>query len=85
MFIDMCRVDITSLPLLASSKRVRARDGVWSRVGVDRIGVRGRFVGVSLGFVGQEKVKVGIGGQGLVMVGIGGHFVVVAEDEILAR
>ena len=27
MFIDMCRVDITSLPLLASSKRVRARDG----------------------------------------------------------
>ena len=54
---------------------MRARDGVWSRVGVDRIGVRGRFVGVSLWFVGQEKVKVGIGGQGLVMV----------EDEILAR
>ena len=40
----MCRVDITSLPLLASSKRVRARDGVWSRVGVERIGVRGGFV-----------------------------------------
>ena len=47
MFIDMCRVDIISLPLLASSKRVRARDGVWSRVGVERIGVRGGFVVVS--------------------------------------
>ena len=75
MFMDRRRVDITSLPLLASSKRVRARDGVWSIVRVDRIGVRGRFVGVSLWFVGQEKLKVGIGGQGLVMV----------EDEILAR
>ena len=71
----MRRVDITSLPLLASSKRVRARDGVWSRVGVDRIGVRGEFVVVSFGFVGYEKVRVGIGG----------HFEVVAEGEILAR
>ena len=35
MFIDKRRVVITSLPLLASSKRVRARDGLEDEEGGD--------------------------------------------------
>ena len=46
MFMDRRRVDITSLPLLASSKRVRARDGVdeeeggvfWGEVSGEEVG-----------------------------------------------
>ena len=64
MFIDRRRVDITSLPLLASSKRVKARDGFEDEEGGDFWGeVSGEEVDWVLSGDEVGSDEVGLGNQ----------------------